>query len=377
MMMIEENETYKLLLVDDAPTNLKLLMNAFEDSGYELFLATNGRSALDIAKTERPDLVLLDIMMPEMNGYEVCERLIADKRTAEIPIIFITAKSEVEDETVGLSLGAVDYITKPFNASVVLARVKTHLALMSVRRTLSGLNQRLMVEREIVEDIVTNAQQSNLLDTANIRHVIKPLEKASGDIFLAAFRPDGAQHVMLGDFTGHGLVAAVGSPLVSDTFYNRTLLGDPMQPIVADLNEKLFRILRNDMFMVACCLEMNASRTELAIWNCGLNEVFIFRDGELYDKISSTHFPRGLLDRPDEEPRRVQTQKGDRIFIYSDGAIEERDPAGELFNMDRLQGLLQDIVSKDLSLDIILEELDRFREGVPQKDDITLAELTC
>src|SRR6186713_459962 len=116
-----------ILIVDDIPTNIGVISGALKDS-YKTKIATNGEKALALASAEdKPDLILLDVMMPEMDGYEVCSRLKADPATREIPIIFLTAMSDAKDETKGFAVGAVDYIHKPFSPTVLLARVHTHL----------------------------------------------------------------------------------------------------------------------------------------------------------------------------------------------------------------------------------------------------------
>lgn len=119
----------KVIIVDDDRDTRELLQFTLEGQGYEVKLAANGLRLISTLHVDKPDLILLDVMMPGMDGYEVCRRLKADLRTREIPVIFLTARSDVEDERHGLELGAVDYITKPFSPVIVLARVKTHLAL--------------------------------------------------------------------------------------------------------------------------------------------------------------------------------------------------------------------------------------------------------
>ncbi|MES9966983.1 MAG: response regulator, partial [Sedimenticola sp.] len=118
-----------ILVVDDVPENIDVLDGVLHET-YKVKAAVNGQRALKIAASDNPpDLILLDIMMPEMDGYEVCRRLKEDERTCGIPVIFVTAMNEVEDERKGLELGAVDYITKPYSPAIVQARVKTHLTL--------------------------------------------------------------------------------------------------------------------------------------------------------------------------------------------------------------------------------------------------------
>ena len=148
-------ERQTLLIVDDTPDNITLLSSLLKNR-YRIKVATHGERALKIAAMEPPpDLILLDIMMPGMDGYEVCQRLKTDPGTAEIPVIFLTAKAQVEDEEKGLKLGAVDYITKPISPPVVLARVETHLALKNARQFLKDRNAYLEEEvrrrtREVV-----------------------------------------------------------------------------------------------------------------------------------------------------------------------------------------------------------------------------------
>lgn len=145
-----------VLVVDDTPTNIDMLVDALS-TDYEISVATDGESALEMVQSDLPDLVLLDIMMPGMDGYEVCQMLKANEKTRDIPIIFVTTKGEVEDETKGLDLGAVDYISKPFSLPIVKARVKTHLSLLSARWDLEKQNEELReaaILREDVERII-------------------------------------------------------------------------------------------------------------------------------------------------------------------------------------------------------------------------------
>jgi diguanylate cyclase (GGDEF)-like protein len=130
----------RVLIVDDVPDNIRVLSRMLVDDGHQISAATNGRQALKLVAACAPDLILLDVMMPEMDGYEVCAALKADPQLSSIPIIFITALADVENETRGLDLGAVDYITKPFKEAIVRVRVKTHLELKRQRDILQQLS---------------------------------------------------------------------------------------------------------------------------------------------------------------------------------------------------------------------------------------------
>jgi signal transduction histidine kinase len=144
-MIIHPIDDYKanILVVDDTVANLRLLVNLLAERGYKVRPASNGSMALSAALTEPPDLILLDILMPNMDGYEVCEQLKADEHTREIPVIFISAVSEVLDKVKAFAIGGVDYITKPFQVEEVLARVETHLAIRNLQRSLKDKNEEL------------------------------------------------------------------------------------------------------------------------------------------------------------------------------------------------------------------------------------------
>ena len=159
----------RILVVDDTPANIQVLSGTLKGKGYQISVATNGRQALDVLARLQPDLILLDVMMPEMDGFETCRRIKASEAWRQIPIIFLTAKTEVSDIVQGFELGAVDYVAKPFNAHELLARVNTHLTIDELRRSLAEKNIQLARAHELVrrafgryvsEEVATSILQS-------------------------------------------------------------------------------------------------------------------------------------------------------------------------------------------------------------------------
>lgn len=150
--MFEENTKPLILIVDDVSRNLKLLASILYEKEYEIAMADSGKEALRILEEISPDLILLDIMMPGMDGYEVCGELKKNERTASIPVIFLTAKHENENIIKGFECGAADYVTKPFNSKELLSRVKTHIKLKIKSENLKCLNEdleRIVKERTL------------------------------------------------------------------------------------------------------------------------------------------------------------------------------------------------------------------------------------
>lgn len=167
--MIAESNRHTLLVVDDTPTNLSLLSNLLRDT-YRIKVANNGVKALNLAFSAPPDLILLDIMMPEMDGYEVCRRLKDHENTRNVPVIFLTAKTEVEDEEYGFSVGAVDFIHKPISPPILLARVRTHLEIKSWRDFLQDQNAWLQ------EQVESRLSEINHLQDASIQVMVSLAE---------------------------------------------------------------------------------------------------------------------------------------------------------------------------------------------------------
>jgi two-component system sensor histidine kinase/response regulator len=167
----------RVLIVDDTVANLQLLGSFLQKNGYQINVAQNGLRALEAVKAMPPDLILLDIMMPEMDGYETCRQLKADLETKDIPVIFLTAKTEPQDIIKGFKLGAVDYLVKPFNAEELLARVKTHLELRRAREVIE--QQKTVLEKQNLE-LIESAKLREDVELM-VRHDLKtPLNVVIG-----------------------------------------------------------------------------------------------------------------------------------------------------------------------------------------------------
>ena len=154
-----QKEPQRILLVDDNPTNLQVLFQTLEGRGYKLLIAKSGEDALKIARKAQPHLVLLDIMMPGIDGYETCRKLKEDPETRESAVIFLSALDDTTDKVRGLEQGAVDFITKPFQGEEVLARVDTHLTIQRLKAGLQTRNDALEHELKVAQDFLKDARE--------------------------------------------------------------------------------------------------------------------------------------------------------------------------------------------------------------------------
>ena len=366
-----------LLLVDDTPTNVLLLREILKDA-YQIRVANNGQSALRVARSQpQPDLILLDVLMPDMDGYAVQRELQADPSTADIPVIFVSAATQTENELAGLQQGAVDFIAKPFAADVVKARIATHLALRQTRKALQEQQTKLLLERELVEGIIQRMRTAQCFSTSHLRFLEAPVERSNGDILLSTFTPERWQWLAIGDFTGHGLPAAVAAPLISHIFYSRALEGRSLPLVIEEINWVMCRQLPSDLFMAACFLEISPDRTFARLWNAAMNPAFLLADGELTQSLTSTLPPLGIIEEIDlatgHEP---QLTRAHRLYCYSDGVIEVSNAAGEAFGLPRLLDFLTSFGKRHQDqLPKLLDCLGEHRGERRFDDDITLVEV--
>jgi len=365
---MQSNRLPSILIVDDTPLNLDLIAGIL-DKEYQIFIATNGQRAIDICNEKTPDLILLDIVMPEMDGYQVCQQLKSNPNTKEIPIIFITASDHEEDEIKGFNLGAVDYITKPVKPAILLQRVRTHIDLVLAKTT-------LLNEREMIEDIIYKMRSDLHYVETNIRRLDCSVEKTSGDILLSAFGPKNHQYILLGDFTGHGLPAAIGGPIAAYIFYRMIEMEYPFKDIINELNNVLYRMLPSYVFMAFTGIIIEPDRQSLQLWNAGLPaSVMINEKGEIQTFKSSLP-PLGVLDDINiDDGYVIDLSEKDRLFIFSDGLLEASNANDEMFGEDNLYPLLQGIVIDDNSLESILDAVKNHQSSKELEDDVTLIEI--
>ncbi|WP_160162723.1 PP2C family protein-serine/threonine phosphatase [Magnetococcus marinus] len=366
----------KIVIIDDAPENLHILLEVLGE-GYSVVPFKSGKKALESMENGAlPDLILLDVMMPDMDGFETCRRLKERSDTSNIPIIFITALNDPISEARALSMGGVDFISKPINPIAVKARVKTHLSLCRAYRDLAASLEKLSWEREIIEEILLTMRQHPLLRAPYLRTLFTPVERTSGDIVLLEQRPDGYLHVLLGDCTGHGIPAAILGPMVMDIFFAMTRKGLPPQEILDEINRKLYERVPPNVFMAAYFLEVSPAQERVRLWNYAMPEACLLRRGQwLFPSHSTATFLGVQPHVVNVGSQATPLLPSDRLYVFSDGIVETQSPHGEVFDSERLRKTLGEIVREGETLEALLPVLNRYREKGASDDDITLLEL--
>ena len=242
-------------------------------------------------------------------------------------------------------------------------------------RALERAQEQILMEQEVALSLFHALQPRQALDAPNIAYHISSHSVFNGDLLLAATRPDGRQHFLLGDFTGHGLAASLGTLPVIDIFTSMTAKGFSICDIAAEINRKLHLQLPPNIFFAACLADLDPQGGQLSVWNGGLPSVYVLRaeDGTIKQQLESRHPPLGILPEEafDKRPELVQVKEGDQLFMATDGVIEQINAEGEAFGEARLEEVLNRVHAIDALKEAIRDALDEFCQGIGQTDDLT------
>ena len=377
-----------VLIVDDTETNRMVLSAMLLQDGHIVSEASNGQEGVALFEREQPDLVIMDIMMPVLDGYEATALIKQRSGDRFTPVIFLTGMTDEADLAKCIAHGGDDFLTKPYSRVLLRAKIQALSRIQALHALVTTQNAELLTsrkrdegEQEVAHAIFQKILREGYLAHPNLTWRLSPAELLSGDVLLAAPTPHGLLHVMIGDFTGHGLSAAVGAVPVAEAFYSMTQSGFGIGSIAAEINHKLRLILPTNLFCAACLLEWDPAGRRITVWNGGMPDGLVVRPQEgLLRRLRSRHLPLSLLDEQqfDASTETMEVQTGDRIYLYSDGLIEARNTAGEMFGCDRLEQQILHTEQSPASLcERVQEELTRFCEGEPAHDDIAFVQLTC
>ena len=352
-----------ILVVDDTPVNISVITGALKDT-YRTKVATSGAKALTIAAAgEKPDLILLDVMMPEMDGYEVCRRLKADPATREIPVIFLTAQTEAEDETRGFEAGAVDYVHKPFSPAVVKARVQTHIVLRETREKLAQQLQAIQKELETARRIQYSILPETMpqIDGLDIAARYVPMTSVAGDFYDFVVVDNKHVGILVADVSGHGMPAAlIASMLKIALAAQAAHAGDPAQ-VLQGLNQALCGKFQHH-YVTAAYAFVDMEKGTLTYAGAGHPPMLLWGAGQpgVRDVIENGLF-LGKFGFATYSSIEVPLTPGDRGLLYTDGVSETNNREGAEFGSERFRQFLE--AEKDGSAnqlaDRLLEELAR------------------
>ncbi len=381
------DQRLKILLADHDAASRDTLRSLLEQEGYAVVVADDGAAAVSAYMREHPDVVLVEAQLPEMDGYQVTEYIRELSGDSFVPVLLLYPLPDEEALNACLAHGGNDFLTKSSPPALIKAKLESfaqmrrlYHAVRSQRDELAQHNRWLKREYEIAEGVFAKVMHSSGLQAPNLKYLVSPQAIFNGDLLLAAYRPSGEMHLLLGDFTGHGLSAAIGTIPVADIFNGMTAKGYPIPEIVAEINQKLQRILPRGLFFAAALLELDTKNHKLSAWVGGVPDILIYgaQSKALSGRFASKSFPLGVIetDQLDCQVESMEVQTGDRIFLCTDGVSEARNPAGAMFSQARLEQCFARGHEPAALFEHILMELEQFRGMQQQSDDVTLIEVT-
>lgn len=381
-MAVQTETALNILIAEDSAPDRLIIESIFLRAGYHPTVVEDGCQAVASFKESIPDLIFLDVLMPNMGGIEAARQIRQLAGDEFVPIVFITSLSGEESLVECIEAGGDDFLPKPYNPVVLQSKIKAFSRMREMHKTLAhqkslieAHNKHLIQEQTVAKQVYDKIAHSGCLDLEIIRSYMSPLAVFNGDVLVAEISPSGSVMILLGDFTGHGLPAAIGSMPLASTFYGMVRKGLAMPEILKEINTKLHQILPIGFFCCATCIDIDIAKRRMLMWNGGLPESYLYRaKTDSYEVLQFKNLPLGVMAEQNfyGSTRRIPLDMGDRFFMWSDGIVEARDSTGSMFGEERLLALLQNHKGQDQLFDEILSSVHGHIGESDKGDDISL-----
>ncbi len=375
----------KALVVDDNAFNRDILSYILEDAGHQVIQAGNGAEACQVFEGQADiEFILMDVNMPVMDGFEATQIIRAMAGDTPVSIIFVTAWDNPEITVKCLEVGGDDFVPKPINEQILLSKIKAHQRSQALYLNLKRTNEDLlyhqcMVEREhkIVEHVFAQCAQRQTSYCKNVQQHSSPSSMFNGDLVLTAPAPNGGVYVLAGDFTGHGLSAAIGSLPVTEIFYDYARRQRSIAQMAREINKRLHTLLPLGMFFCCTLLFVDPQGETCMVWSGGMNDLVVRpADNSPLQFLHAAHMPLGIL-MDEEFDDLVQLHKfklGTRLYIYTDGINEATDSKGRELGHEPVWAAIGSGNARE-TLEDIVELVKTFEGDTTQHDDFTLVEV--
>lgn len=375
----------RVLVAEDNFSDRMLLARIVEREGYEVITAVDGHEALTRYAESAPDVLLLDAMMPGLDGFEVARSIRGMSASDYVPIVFLSSLTGDEWLDRCLTAGGDDFLSKPYNPIVLRAKLQAmarlrqqQQQLAEQREELTRLQSHLWQEQLAAKSVFDNIAHTGKLRGPFVKHLLSPMSVFNGDVLLAAHDPAGDLLVLLGDFTGHGLTAAIGALPLADIFYGMTAKGFSVSDILRESNRKLRMVLPPGYFCCVTMLRLSLRKNTLEYWNGGLPAAILLRQTKQdVFEIVSRHLPLGILDDHSfvSSTEMVEVDPGDRIVLCTDGLVEAEDTEGAQFGHEHLVEVVRSAPAA-MVFETVLAKVQEHMANQARTDDLTLVEVS-
>jgi len=366
-----------ILVVDDSPVNLQVIVRTLNGTGHRILAARDGTAALEIARRARPELMLLDVTMPELDGFEVCRAIKSNPDTQDMAVIFLSARGDVSDKVSGLRLGAVDYITKPIQAEEVLARVATHLTRQYLERELRRSRDRL--EREL--ESAASMQRRILPATLPVHPLVgfsafyQTSRHAGGDYYDVFDLGNDRFGILVADVSGHGAPAAIVMAMIRAVVHTYPGTPDDPEAVLQYINRHFEYLWDTAMFATGLYGVLDARRRTLRMACAGHPPPLIVRNDTRVEELPVDGVMALLWQEFERVPCTEHTlEAGERLVFYTDGIVDRQAMDGTMYDLERLVAALSHPGPRvpGAMVDRIVADLDAFAGGHESGDDQTL-----
>jgi len=370
----------KALIVDGDRSNRVVLKSLLENQGYKTIEASNGRQAIDLFQAEQPSIIFMDIVLPEVDGYEATREIKLLSGNHFVPIIFLTSMRDEASLSRCIEAGGDDFLVRPFDNFMLKSKIHAIERISALNQKIQGMYSMVNREQEIAESVFTKAIQGTNISNPLIKSKIRPAGTFSGDMILSAYSPSRDLFILIGDFTGHGLSAAIGAMPVSEVFHAMTSKGFSPEDILIGINKKLRTLLPIGMFFGVQLVAINPELEHIKLFNAGMPDLLIVdgKNNSIKHRAKSGGLPLGIIDdiKPREFRDLIPIEINDRVLMFSDGLTEARSASDEEFGDVRLQNSIKNATDDNI-YGQIFADLDDFCGDMTQADDVTLVEITC
>jgi len=374
-----------ILVVDDIEKNRVILERFLSSQGHDVICADSGKKSIDLIQKHDVDLVLMDIKMPDMNGYEATRNIKKIQSEHYLPVIFVTALSEEEALEEALEAGGDDFVTKPIGFGILLSKIKAHARIRELHtqvnhqnKELSRHNARLNREHDLISHFFDQARKNCFFDERVIKSYSLPMSVFNGDTVLVARRSSGGVTVLVGDFTGHGLSAAVGTLPVSQIFFSMVEENAFIGDIAREINRQVNILLPVEMFFAASIFELSAKGDRLMVWHGGMPDAYLFnKNTKEMTVVSSDHLPLGVrtVNEFDDSVQLFYVNQDSKFVVFTDGLSEAENTDKVMINTDVYVEAIKN--NEGNILESVINSFQEYSVGVPQADDISVLELSC
>lgn len=365
-----------VLVISDSGEAITEIDNTLSPQGFDILLVSEGERVLNLLAKRHIDFVVIDLDSVDMAVDELVHLIRVRVDDNFTPILILTSDDE-KLLTNCLSAGCDDFLYKPFTS----AALKAKLFSLNKMRELKQLYKSSIDEQIVAKKILAYAISERNVQFEEIKVLSKSKAVFSGDLFLTAKCPDGGLHILLADFTGHGLSAAIGTLSVADIFSVMTEKGFELEVILENINNKLHTLLPVSMFMACITIKINSDLKQVEVWNGGMPDIYV-RDGntgEIKNKISAEHIPLAISDssQSDFTLSTITLNPDDQFIIYSDGLTEAVNANGDMFGYEHFEQCFKNNQSQKSIFSYIVDAFNSHCGNIDPDDDVTFACIPC